>query len=328
MLKQNRIAVKDSNIGSASILVILVMVLLLCMGRAILPVLRSEKEISREFRNGVTAQYLAEAGAQRAIYELNKNILWAGIPYSGEELNNDICVGRYSVEVISAGSPSDIVWVRSIGTAYNAERIVSFAYVWPPESNAYEYTLFSGDNLTIVDSNSIQGITVGSCKQTRVAGNIIAALSNLIDITIPVLNCGGYQISPYRLPTSAEINKGVGLSGLVYYYESSQEVPFEIEKYKTLAGNGVIYCKNSIIVDEGVKLSGHVSLISERSIIIGRGSVLTKALLIARQNIDIKENVSFSGIAVAGGLMSIGSGTVIKRNDSVVTRIQTNYTYN
>ncbi len=301
------------------------MVLLLCMGRAILPVLRTEKEISREFCDGVAAQYLAEAGIQRAIYELNKNILWAGIPYPGEELNNELCIGRYRVEAIPS---SDVVWVRAIGSVNTAERIVSFAYVWPPKSNAYQYTLFSGDNLTIVDANSIQGITVGSRKQTQVGGNFIEVSSNLLDITIPVLNCSGYQLSPYRPPITAEINKGIGLSGVVYYYESAQELPWEIEKYKTLAGNGVIYSKNSIIINEGVKMPGRISLISERSIIVGKGAAINNALLLARQNIDIKENVVFSGIAIAGGTMSIGGGTSIKRNANAVNRIQTNYTYN
>ena len=59
-------------------------------------------------------------------------------------------------------------------------------------------------------------------------------------------------------------------------------------------------------------------LISGSGIIIGDDVKLDKALLMAKKNISIGNNVSISGIIISGGKVTIGNNLIMTRNKTVL----------
>src|SRR3970040_3143682 len=80
--------------GIALVITLLVMTLLLIMGSAFMSISSTETLIAINERNRVQAYHLAEAGAERAIAQLNANSNYAGT--GGEQA---LGTGTYTVTV-------------------------------------------------------------------------------------------------------------------------------------------------------------------------------------------------------------------------------------
>lgn len=90
--------------GSAAILTIFVMALLGSLGAAFLVLSSTEIKTAANFRDGVAAQYLAEAGARRTMLKLSQDSSWMPSPSPlVENLGAIPMAGRYEVSVTNTG---------------------------------------------------------------------------------------------------------------------------------------------------------------------------------------------------------------------------------
>lgn len=103
-----------SQSGSTALLAITSMMLLCLLGSALIFLSSTELSMAINYRDGIGALYLAEAGARRALVELSNNSTWEPTnPYFEGK-------GSYSVQ-ITIGTPSTI---ESIGIVNKSVRKV------------------------------------------------------------------------------------------------------------------------------------------------------------------------------------------------------------
>lgn len=87
--------------GSASVLALVAILFLGVLGSSFIGLSSTEVNMAANYRDGIAAQYLAEAGARRAIVELSKNPNWKPVnPYKEGG-------GKYSI-TITTGTPTTI----------------------------------------------------------------------------------------------------------------------------------------------------------------------------------------------------------------------------
>ncbi len=321
--------------GSASIVAIILIMLLLAICKSLFPLSQSENTIASNFRNGIAAQYLAEGGVRRAIFELSRDNSWHGV---SEDIGTAPTNGHL---VITVKPTNDVVWVTSSATINSSDRfntvqrVVGFAYVWPPGRNniVYDYAVFSGGKMTISPGVSIKKDSPGRAHAMAGSRSTIDNYGtidngwdqNRVDLQVPIIDRNSYEQGAPPPPTNAEIDNYCGLTGRIYCYTSSRGESYSITDYRNLPGNGVIYSKSAVFIGEGVKLPGRVIIISEASIIINKNARLNKALLVAGQNIEIADNVKLTGCIIAGDTLIVNNGTEIIYDPDINNMIQTNF---
>lgn len=85
--------------GSTIVMALVVMMLLGVIGSAFAVIVRIEMLTAGEFRDGVAAYYLAEAGAKRAVVELSGNDSWPGIKSWVNLDDTNPATGQYQVKI-------------------------------------------------------------------------------------------------------------------------------------------------------------------------------------------------------------------------------------
>ncbi|HWR39421.1 MAG TPA: hypothetical protein VN611_07955 [Patescibacteria group bacterium] len=117
--------------GSAVAGVLVAILVLGIIGITLASVSSTEFSTANEFHKGVAAQYLAEAGALRAIVRLRTDAVFAaattggtGIELSGTLNDGTSTAGKYSVRVTGTGGERVIVSRGMVGTQKPASRHV------------------------------------------------------------------------------------------------------------------------------------------------------------------------------------------------------------
>lgn len=130
--------------GSAVIAAIISLSILTCLGGALARLMRTETDSTINFRDGIAAQCLAEAGLRRAIVVLYKN----GNPHGlTETITRDFYTGSYQVATSTEGTA---LRVRATGRVGGAGRsvsaLVSIVLEMAPDRPFTELTILSWDN--------------------------------------------------------------------------------------------------------------------------------------------------------------------------------------
>lgn len=116
--------------GSAGIMALIALSLVMALGSFVVMLASSESNISANFRDGIAAQYLAEAGVQDAIVKLKTDtgfaaatqvstISSANTVNSSTVKNSGPTSGTYTATVTGVGNTRKII---SIGTVNQAKR--------------------------------------------------------------------------------------------------------------------------------------------------------------------------------------------------------------
>lgn len=332
--KEKIMAQWKSQSGIASFVALAVMLLLAGLGGAMLSASSSEIRTAAAYRDGVAAQYAAEAGAKRAVIELNKNTgNWTGI--------SDVSVGagKYSVSV---AGPMLRRTITSTGTVNGASRQVILDVV---PDNAYKYVIYSGQSMNIggiyVNGSVRSNQDIDLNAATRITGRAIAhgAVSQwkLFDLgtrtnvvkggvmeeapilQVPVIgkdttraqyrdNVNCKTLTTFRfprllLPDLFFYNDDAQLdSNKIYYYEGD-----DLIISSTVTGPGVIYCTGNVWINNlwGItgKVTNNVIIIAEGDIHFDIG-IMTDAVLVAGGDIHVAVS-GFTGSAVANGKVSM-----------------------
>lgn len=105
--------------GSATVAAVVSLALLVCIGCMVARLMKTEIDSTISFRNGISAQYVAEAGLRRALVVLYRDRYLHEL---SESVIHDSFSGSYSVMTAAEGTD---LRVRAVGTVGNASRTAS-----------------------------------------------------------------------------------------------------------------------------------------------------------------------------------------------------------
>ena len=105
--------------GSAAVAALVVLSLFVCLGMALARLLQTETASTINFRDGIAAQGIAEAGLRRAIVVLYNNGNPDGL---AETVRREFFIGQY---LVSTSEEGGFLRVRSVGIVGGARRSAS-----------------------------------------------------------------------------------------------------------------------------------------------------------------------------------------------------------
>ena len=105
--------------GSAAVAALVVLSLFVCLGMALARLLQTETASTINFRDGIAAQGIAEAGLRRAIVVLYNNGNPDGL---AETVRREFFAGQY---LVSTSEEGGFLRVRSVGIVGGARRSAS-----------------------------------------------------------------------------------------------------------------------------------------------------------------------------------------------------------
>ena len=130
--------------GAATVATLVALAILLCLGAVLARLVKTEGDSTINFRDGIAAQCMAEAGLRRALVVLYRN----GNPHGlTENVNRDSFAGSYQIVTNMEGQA---LRVRSAGRVGNARRsssvLVKVTVQSAPEEPMNSMTILSWNN--------------------------------------------------------------------------------------------------------------------------------------------------------------------------------------
>ncbi|WP_371371395.1 hypothetical protein [Sporomusa aerivorans] len=267
--------------GSAGILALINMAVLLVLGGTFITLSVTELDISREYRNGIAAQYLAEAGVQWAIVKLKAKHDY--VTASG---------GSFKSQLKNAGTPTAGIFAVEITGLWNTYKIKSSGIVGDSEKTAarrlavlavtplgvYAFPAYSDSSVNINDgSRVLQGLACSrgpvTAKNESVQGGV---RPNQKNFNFPNSTYIDYSASP-SLPNL--ISSGEAVSGLagIYYVNGD----FTVGGSLVTAANSLatIYANGKVIINRDAHITGKLRIISAKEIEVNGN--INSAILIA-----------------------------------------------
>ncbi|NLY83099.1 MAG: hypothetical protein GX084_00585 [Acholeplasmataceae bacterium] len=132
-----------------------------------------------------------------------------------------------------------------------------------------------------------------------------------------------FEVNDYRrcgcmvLPSQTELND-YGLQRRVYFNTLAGGA-YTTSDNALIKGEGVLVDESGITLGRGCRATDSLWLISGSSIIIEDDVQLDKALILAKKNISIGNNVRINGIIICGGRITIGNDFFLNRLEEVLT---------
>jgi len=127
--------------GSALLMCFWVISVLTIIGAAFGVIMVNERLATQHNIQSIQALYIAEAGLERAVYDLRQSSNWnsgningiivspvAGQFYPLYPTNINFGAGQYAVQIMNDGTATNKIWVKSKGVSGKAQKIIQ-AYV-------------------------------------------------------------------------------------------------------------------------------------------------------------------------------------------------------
>ncbi|MGL5207609.1 MAG: hypothetical protein ACRC8T_08935 [Acidaminococcaceae bacterium] len=135
---------------------------------------------------------------------------------------------------------------------------------------------------------------------------------------MPLFDVSAYkQFCKMVLPTAKELSD-YGLKKRLYFNTSSGNSAYSVIENTIIKGDGVLVDEAGITIKESCRSIGNLWLISGSGIVIEDNVQLDKALIIAKKNVSIGNNVSISGIIISGGKVTVGNNLIMTRDKKVL----------
>ena len=172
--------------GSAILLAIVVVLILLAMGAGLLRLGLSSRTVSTRTASDIAARCAADAGLTKALFEMNEKLQVQ--PWDGSSLPQAIdvnlpnCDAAFSYEV--KGNLASGFIIKSVGTADQAQRIV---YAVLGLRGLFEHAIFTQENLILKPDTLVDGYNSHDPFDTDIKVNI--GTQSTADASI-VLNSG------------------------------------------------------------------------------------------------------------------------------------------
>jgi len=345
MLQATASLIKEER-GSAGILSIITMLLLGVVGAAYISLSSSEVNSSASYRNGVAAQFLAEAGARRAIVELDKDNNWTGTA-NWQTMGSGVTEGKYTVTVTSSGDDRIVI---SKGVVGNATRIMKLTVNL--SRSTFPYPVFSDNHLSLNSSLVVEGGKIATSKKNQITyngytGPVLTEVNNVTMPSIPVAfnkndyqdgnkttlstnpNTGNYDLSGlYYIDSSFNTNGGVNLkttgnNSAIIYVEGNVTINGDITGNITFIAKQDITTNSGTTIDGTIKLyagsnitlnramTGNITIMSKNDLTINSGaSQLNKAAIYSKHDIMFNSGVHLTGVVVADNKLTFNGGKV------------------
>lgn len=135
-----------NQIGSVGIMAVLIMAFLGLLGGAFVKISTTELNTAAHYRDGVAAEYLAEAGVKHAIAALTSNNTYIGTLTPNQAKNSGATAGLYSTKVEGTGNTRTITSTGKV-LASGASRQLKFVVsLQPGEDGTTMVTITSCKN--------------------------------------------------------------------------------------------------------------------------------------------------------------------------------------
>lgn len=304
--------------GSAAILAILAMLILAVLGAAYVVLGMTETSTAANFRDGIAAQYLAEAGAKRALIELYNNSAWdPGAGGLTEEQGN----GSFTV-IVSPGETSGQKKVVSTGQVNRARRQVVLDVSLPSlpgNGSVYDYSVFAGSNMVVHNKARVIGAAHSNGSMELKNGSYISgkvevhgvltdhgatlgtppAITNAPVIPFPAFDAADYKQGAQVLPGGQTLSAG-NYRGKYYYLGSKLTID---SGRGSIQGDATIFATGDIEIKNRTVIGGDSSaflIIALGNIVVNNGSILKNVVLIsAGGSINLHADVDLDGSAIA-----------------------------
>ncbi len=298
--------------------------LLLSAGGYLLKTAVNEYSAVRAEAEAKQALVLA-AGVMRPLArQYEKNQLQTGVSaWHDEYTPTDTPGGGLRWRTALYGQPPEVAWLVAEAQSGQSTRTVEKGFFAPPGGAgqaAYQQALYAGTGLTVADQ-SVLAENVLSGGTVLVAGQPLPERS--------------YRPLPLPLPAWAAYTRGRafpaysfwlsgGTEGQFYngYLASRQQTGYFYPGLR-IDGDGVFINPLEIEIGQGVAFTGDVRIISAGSVLIRDRVQLKQAFIYARGGIVFGNGVSFSGVAVTPGTITVGSQCSIAWDNRVLRPFQT-----
>jgi len=181
--------------------------------------------------------------------------------------------------------------------------------------NVYEDKLLppgGADNLVYQKAIYAQNGIAGN----KPTGDIV--LEGSSGIAMPFFDVSAYKKYGKMVLPAAEELRDYGLKKRLYVNTAAGNVAYSVAEDTAIKGDGVFVDEAGITINDRCTATGRLWLISGSGIVIGDNVKLDKALLIAKKNISIGNNVSINGIIISGGKVTIGNSLTMVRDKMVL----------
>lgn len=312
-------AVLKRNRGSAAITALIVMTMLAIVGTAAAVLSSTEGAIAAGYRDGIAAQYLAEAGALWALTQLKKenSVVITNIQTTGEYTavssakNSNATTGNYQISIANPDFPQDkgSRTITSVGivAGSKAARTVGLLITGGSDTRGvYRNAVYSGAAITVGDEGRIRG---NAAAAASISGHqaISGSTSPFSQETMPSFGLIDYTNKPQINSTIGSIET-VTLRVTKYYVEKDLNVSGTIHN---ITGEGVIiYVKGNVTINSGAKCKGRITIVAGGTGIVNQHESTSLTLVaLGDKDSEVKAGAKLNGSMIAKGNVLV-NGTV------------------
>jgi len=339
--------------GSAGILALLTMAILGALGAAYVAISSSEVSTGAVYRDGVSAQYLAEAGSRWAALQVKNKVgtvvtdsnTATGATYSSGALGTSPSGGSYTVTIRrDPANPNDSNrrQVSVVGTVGPAKRKIVYAIVMASGGGLpLQYGAFSGRNLTMAGevvgeigavtradvtrwgyTPAIKSAKIKYAGQAEITGT---PPSEQVLFTLPVMpvsfdiNDASYQ--QYR--TGATSRASGNLNNTTATWNGNNYIDGALSltgsTVLTTGANAGIYVNGNFAIHNNntINASGNLAIVANGTISLDPGKINIPAgsmlTLYAKNGVSVT-----SGATITGNTTIISPGTVTFSGDGKI----------
>lgn len=245
--------VKDEK-GMALLVSIMVMFLALTLTAACLTLVSNERVLASNHQNSTQALYLAEAGAERAIPELEE--LWTTSNWDGiGSKDKPIFLDKGIYWVVPRDKTGQSRIIDSYGKVGNSQKKLTFTVQLKKLDPIFESALYGGTwvgGLGTVNGD-VTTKNIGWLMDTF--GNVKGNIKRVSTTSLPTLDEKLYSNAP-PLPGlilshgNYHLTKDISLNNGVYFVDR----PLIVDEGVKISGSGTIYVKGDVVIRECVQI--------------------------------------------------------------------------
>ena len=314
--------------GSALLISLLLMGMLTLL--AIIAVKSSNTDIDLAFNrlNSDKTFYIAEAGARRAIAELNIDPTWTA-GYSNIEFNG----GSYTVQIADSSTNAalaDTIIITSTGWTINAQSAVEMAVV-PRYNSPFKHALFGDDGVELKNGMSTDSYNSDSGSYAGTRDTLYGDVGSNANIVMHNGSYVGGDVVTSSDSSALDINSGATVTGDLKYdvpREALDPIPQSEYDYAELyndndSGISGSYSYNpsthafqssgTVTLADGVYYFSSVILKNSAELIIAPGADVK---IYVTGDIEIKNSGGVNVGGDPGDLMFLSQGDIVLKNSA------------
>ncbi|PKK83911.1 MAG: hypothetical protein CVT49_05660 [candidate division Zixibacteria bacterium HGW-Zixibacteria-1] len=328
-----RRAILHNEKGSALLISLLLMGMLTLL--AVMAVRSSNTDMDLTFNqiNGDKTFYIAEAGAKRAIAELNIDPSWTA-GYSNIGFNG----GSYTVQITDSSTNAaliDTIIITSTGWTINAQSAVEMAVV-PRYNNPFKHALFGDDGVELKNGMRTDSYNSDSGSYAATRDTLDGDVGSNATITMHNGSYVGGDVVTSSDSSALDINGGATVTGDVKYdvpEETLDPIPqaeFDMAESNNDNTTGIsgsysynpstyaFQSSGTVTLSDGTYYFSSIILKNSAELIIAPGA---EVKIYVTGDIEIKNSGGVNVGGTPGDLMFLSQGDIVLKNSGELSAI-------